>query len=224
METIDRAVSKAIEELSEAFVRARTEHRAIIEDYDAKRAAVSAFGRVGSTDYQRLAAKAQAEAAFRAASDTVRGRVTTVWDTFDGAAGRIREDLAATLEAAGTLDPDAVDEAGIELLKSGLARSADFEALAERYADDDNMTMLRLIGKYGAEYLSGLDAERDSIEIAKMHRIGILASMRGTPLDHFDELVKAARTLTGRGTDGRFIEDPLVPLTAADAWEQIAGA
>ena len=75
----------------------------------------------------------------------------------DGLRG-IPAELDAAITAAATVDPEKVDGAALELMKSGIMTATDYQAMSRKYSE--NPTMLRLLAKYSSD--AGSAAESDT--------------------------------------------------------------
>jgi len=73
----------------------------------------------------------------------------TVWQNFNNRRAELRRQLEAEVAKNGIANPESVDMATVELLKSGVLTVDDYIALVEKY--DDNPTMLKLVAKYVKE-------------------------------------------------------------------------
>lgn len=63
----------------------------------------------------------------------------------------IRRELAEAVERDCSVDPKQLDMATLELLKSGILRSAEFASLMRGAQEEDNVTMQRIIAKYAED-------------------------------------------------------------------------
>lgn len=59
-----------------------------------------------------------------------------------------RKELAAAVDEAFRVNPEQIDSATLELLKSGICTPDEYGALLKKAASEGNVTMCRLIGKY----------------------------------------------------------------------------
>ena len=71
----------------------------------------------------------------------------------------IKKDLAADLERSFYADPEKIDSATMDLLKSGILKPAEYVHLYEQANTDDNPTMMRIIGKYAQDVVDAPDAQ-----------------------------------------------------------------
>lgn len=138
-------------QLDEAFRAARDEYaklHAAVQAANAKRDFIkrSAPGKT-TAEYERDTA--EAELSVRFAQAAFDDRASKIWADFRAKRDQIRAELTAASSARNLAMPDAIDQNGLELLKSGILTPEDMEAFVERY--NDNPTMLRLVGKYARE-------------------------------------------------------------------------
>lgn len=64
---------------------------------------------------------------------------------------QLRAELQAAVNKAFSVDPDQIDNATLELLKSGVCTPDEYGALLDKAAAAGNATMARLIGKYAED-------------------------------------------------------------------------
>lgn len=79
------------------------------------------------------------------AQDGVRAARKYATNALDNVQGERMKAIQAAVTAS-TVNPDEVDAAAMELLKSGIMRPADYDSMVRRYAS--NKTMTRLIARY----------------------------------------------------------------------------
>jgi tetratricopeptide (TPR) repeat protein len=90
-----------------------------------------------------LRAQADLEEAKKAYEEALKSFKATTSNAKD-----IRARLEASLEEEYRIRPTQVDAVTLELMKSGIMKSADYRHLLEEAKKDGNHTMTRLIGKY----------------------------------------------------------------------------
>ena len=64
---------------------------------------------------------------------------------------KIQKGLVQEVEEQFRVDPDKLDSKTLELLKSGILTDVDFEHLYQNAVSKNNITMVRLIGKYAGD-------------------------------------------------------------------------
>lgn len=127
-------------DLDAAFKAARQEY---VEAWDKFQAAKEARGKGDAMARQRTELKyQQAELDFKEAE-------ARIWPEFNRRRAELRAALEREVRDENLANPDAVDNSGLELLKSGLLSADDFYSLAEKYSG--NATMLRFVAKFAKE-------------------------------------------------------------------------
>ena len=105
--------------------------------WNADAATVAKYARI-EADYTE--AKAEYEKLRRSLYDDKRGDIT-----------KIRRELEKELSDYFAASPAALDTATLELIKSGILSPEEYERLMDSAAENDNITMVRLIGRYAME-------------------------------------------------------------------------
>ena len=103
--------------------------------------------RQGMVNAEYAAKSARAQADFleaRQAFETARRKFRDSDTQFKG----MRKELEAAINDAYSADPAHLDANTMELLKSGIMTSHDYNKLLEQARADNNPTMVRIIGKY----------------------------------------------------------------------------
>lgn len=103
--------------------------------------------RTGWTDPDYAAKSARAQADFIEAKETFR-RAQTAFSDRKKEIATIRNQLATAIDDEYSADPEKLDTATLELLKSGTLRCAEYRKLMNKALEADNHTMVRLIGHY----------------------------------------------------------------------------
>lgn len=164
---IDELAQKAFEEYETAadtLKKAEAKSR----EYPQRSAGMSA-------EYNAKAARAQAD--YLEAQEKLRHTKRNM-DGYNNTVAAIRKELAAAVEAAFVVDPSQVDNAALELMKSGICGAADFERLLADAHKVDNQTMIRLIASYASKAADALREKNGSIPYdlketwARIHAVG----------------------------------------------------
>lgn len=154
------------------------------------------FSRVPVNDYEAQAKASRARADFLEAESKLRA-VKWNMDSRINEASAIRRELAAAVEDAYSADPEALDTATLELLKSSILKSSEYARLANRAAQAGNVTMLRLIGKYAADAAEETAKQYGTGDhVAKELRAVAYQCNRNTGKDHleaFDAMIDIFR-------------------------------
>ena len=104
--------------------------------------------RNASTEYTIKRARAQTDLFEATEAYTAARRAFRNSDTqFSG----MRKELEAAINDAYSADPTQLDANTLELLKSGILTSSDYNKLIEQARADNNPTMVRMIGKYAGD-------------------------------------------------------------------------
>lgn len=130
--------------------------------------ALSKYNRYGGNIPQGLAAEhARATANYYDAKDAYtaakKGLSTTSEDI-----KALRKNLVSDIEAENMANPEQLDTATLELLKSGILSANEYAHLLEQAKRSGNNTMVRMIGKYAAD---AAEKETDYMQAANLRGI-----------------------------------------------------
>ena len=107
-----------------------------------------------------------------------------IWDNFKTTRHTIRAELEQAVRTADIVNPDAINNNAVELMKTGVMTSADYAAFVKKYGN--NPTMLRLISHYSA---AAAKAQDGSSEAAALNAISnACQSWKDEILQKFDDL------------------------------------
>lgn len=196
--------------LDEAFRAARDDYK---NAYDRLQAAERKRGNgvVGSPQRQR------AELDYQDAQREFKSAEKRIWGEFNQLRSDLRRELVEVVDEAQTVNPDAVDENGLELLKSGIMTAKDFYTMEKKY--DGNPTMLRLLAKYAQETADNSDHE--STERGGLYMLAERCKDgQGAVIRDWDALSKIADYCSGQahGKPG----SPTYILSMGQQWEQLS--
>ena len=197
--------------LDEAFKTARDEYSRAFEklqETERKRGS----GTLGTPQRQR------AELDYKAAKLDFEAAEKQIWDEFNRQRTELRQKLTAQVSSDGAANPDAIDNNGLELLKSGILSANDYYVLANKYAS--NPTMLRIMAKYVKEA-----ADSSEYEQTVRGNLYILAeqcrSGHGETVRRWDELSRIADYCSGQSRDRR--DTPTHTISMGKRWEELSG-
>lgn len=163
-------------DLSAAFTGARNRYNTALEKVaEAERMLTRAKADRTHTADVVAANIAQREAQLRLAKANLKEESSAAWSEFSAIKNRLTADLRTAVAADNAVNPADVDGVTLELLKSGVCRGSDFEALARRF--DGNPTMCRLIGKFAA------DAAQNAADATERGRLQYVAANAKTASD-----------------------------------------
>ncbi len=74
----------------------------------------------------------------------------------------IRAELSAAVDEHFAAKPEEIDGATLELLKSGILRPAEYQRLVNRFIDEENPTMTRMIASYAERAAMSTDSSTDA--------------------------------------------------------------
>lgn len=83
------------------------------------------------------------------------------WHKIDGFKS-IRQELEKAVSEAFAVNPEHLDSATVELLKSGIMKPEEYGRLMNKAMADDNPTMVRLIAKHAKDRADQADTERNT--------------------------------------------------------------
>lgn len=125
---------------------------------------------IKNNDYERLAQKARAAADYEEAR--VNLRVSEVYlRSVREDIRMIRDELTAAVDSAYCVDPKKIDGNSLELLKSGIMNARDYQNMLRKAQEADNVTMVRLIGKYANDMADRADKKHDQNSRAQFNAI-----------------------------------------------------
>jgi len=163
----------------EAFAKVK-DATAALEKAERQAAAYPQRNGMVDADYYAKSARAAADLAEAKQNYTAALRgISALNEQIQG----IRRELAAQIDKDNRANPEAVDTATLELLKSGILKESDYVGLLEKY--NDNLTMTRLIKKHIED-----DAKIMGDTPARQHLMGLALSVNtdSAALQNFDVL------------------------------------
>lgn len=226
MEKIENCYMKALEELNKSFLKARTAHTALSNEFmEAESEWRKQPKIVPEWDHTRHAQKAAAGARYQAASDGLQTKVEQIWMDYSREIAKIRAALVDEVAEADTLKACEIDPAAVSLLNSGVMKARDYQKMAEQYSG--NAAVLALVRKGAREYADSL---RDGINDADntRERLAALSAAENAKtggeiaLQNFDNWVSTTNTLSGRDSYGSFYSmDRIKYPVSLSGWESV---
>ena len=163
-------------DLKAAFVEARERYANALEKLeDAERMMSRAKADRTHTADVVAANISQREALLSLAKANLKAENNAAWIKFSAIKSRLTAELREAVKRDNAVNPADVDGATMELLKSGVCRGSDYEALARRF--DGNNTMTRLIGKYAS------DAAQNATDASERGQLQYIADNARTASD-----------------------------------------
>ena len=114
--------------------------------------------RYGVVDAEYQAKATRAEADFQEAKNARTMMQRNLPYKAREALAAIRQEYVAEVQARFAVDPAKLDQASLELLKSGIMKPSEYRAMFDRAVKTGNTTMTRIISKYAAEAANHYDA------------------------------------------------------------------
>lgn len=207
--------NKFAKQLETAFLKSREEYRAAadaVEKAEQERRSAEYFKEkfIG----EKAAKIAVADARLQKAQAEFNHIADTVWYNFNRERDRLTAELHEAIRRDNIVNPESVDAATVELLKSGVCSASDFEALVRRF--DGNPTMSRLIAKYA---LDGVQSAHSTEESAKLRFIAETVKQGVSATEAaWDDILYAANVCTGQA-HGK--GDLRYTVRMNDQWEQL---
>lgn len=130
---------------------ALTKYEAAAARKEAEKAQRLTPERQGTLDANYAARAARARADALEAAQGERDARRAMDESYRRQIAELRGELVAALDEAFRADPQQIDNATLELLKSGICTPAEYAALLDKALASDNHTMARLIGKYASD-------------------------------------------------------------------------
>lgn len=147
---------KRVDGMAKDLFKEYAEAKEALERAEAKHKEYPQRDRIANADYAAKAARCYAD--FVEATDrlaVVKRRMVMSIDKVEA----IRRELADAIENDCSIDPEQLDLKTLELLKSGILRSAEFASLMRDAQEAGNITMQRLIGKFAGDAAEEVSAK-----------------------------------------------------------------
>lgn len=126
------------------------------EEYKRTRSAADMFPKKSITSAEYEAKRARAIADFKEAEQAFKNVREEYAATLNEVA-QIRTELVNAIEEDHIVDPAQLDNATVELLKSGILKPADYVKIMDEAKNSGNHTMIRLITKYAEDASKALE-------------------------------------------------------------------
>ena len=199
---LDEAFRKSCSEYNAAFHALECAQQAS-RDANAWKPGDSAEEKQASIDYAAVKLH-DAEATFSEVS-------ARIWAHFKTTRHTIRAELEQAVRTADIVNPDAINNNAVELMKTGVMTSADYAAFVKKYGN--NPTMLRLISHYSA---AAAKAQDGSSEAAALNAISnACQSWKDEILQKFDDLSDYCGDITGH-------EEPDEVSRMSEKWDELS--
>ena len=199
--------------LDEAFRKSCSEYNAAFHALEcAQQASRDANAwRLGDSAEEKQVRTARAALKLHDAEATFNEVSARVWDNFKATRHTIRAELEQAVRTADIVNPDAINNNALELMKSGVMTSDDYAAFVKKYGN--NPTMLRLISHNSAE---AAKAQNNSGEAIALNSISdACQSWKGKALQKFDDLSDYCGNITGR-------EEPDEVSGMIEKWDELS--
>ena len=134
-----------------------------------------------------------------------------IWTDFKTTRHTIRAELEQAVRTADIVNPDAINNNALELMKSGVMTSVDYADFVKKYGN--NPTMLRLISHYSAEAAKAQDNSGEAIALNSIS--DACQSWKGKALQKFDDLSDYCGNITGR-------EEPDEVSGMIEKWDELS--
>ena len=161
-------------ELDEAFKTARAEYKKAYEEYIEAKKAFEILPKLlgnGIRKFEDVEREEKARHNYKLAELKFNEAKNMAWQSFNNRRADLGKQLEMEVAKDGMVNPESVNMATVELLKSGALTADDYTALAEK--NDDNPTMLKVIAKYAKEAAN--DTERTASERGRLSAISTIA-------------------------------------------------
>ena len=143
--------------------------KAVVEEYaeaesklKAAESKRNAFPRKNGMGYEYVAKAARFEAEYQEAKAEYEKLRREMRDYKADGFKPIRKELETAISDAFAANPEHLDAATIELLKSGIMSADEYNRLMSKATADNNPTMVRLIAKYAKDRADQADADRNT--------------------------------------------------------------
>lgn len=165
--------------------------------------------------------RARAELDLEEAQNNITSQRDVIWGNFESKMKMLRAELAKEVKAASLVNPEAIDNAALELLKTGAMTPEEYAHFADKY--DENPTMLRLIGHYAGEASNKATDGKTSVALAGI--ASACAAGESKAMRAWDDLERTAKYCSGGGYDGgrRSTRDPGYIMAMIKSWDSLTG-
>ena len=199
-------------DLQAAFLKFR-------EEYADAVAAFETAKKKKETASRDAVSQARANAEFMAAQEEFKSAQSLLLDELNNKRAELRAALEKEVRDKNLASPDAVDNSGLELLKSGILSVDDFYSLAEKY--DDNPTMLRFVAKFAKETADDMDSTQAKGRGALHYLVEVCEQGQGRTMRAWDDLSKIVDYCSGNAHDRP--GSPSYVIAMGKWWEELAG-
>ena len=167
---------EAMSRFNEYARKANAYAKAVFEEYaeaeqklKAAESKRSACPPKNGSGYEYDAKAARCEAEYAEAKAGYEKLCREMRDSKAGGFKPIRSELEKALADAFAANPEHLDAATLELLKSGIMSANEYDRLMSKATAENNPTMVRLIAKHATDRAAAADADRDT-DTAKAFR------------------------------------------------------
>lgn len=203
-------------ELDKAFKEARKEYLSVYESYTETKKQFDCVPQInGIVNYDYAKKHNEAKYAFEKAKIEMQN-AKNIWEKFNQRCRELKSNLENEVYKNNAINPESVDSATVELLKSGMLTGDDYFSLADKY--DDNPTMLKLIAGYANEAQA---KTQDKSEQAKLKVcVNTLKDGKSLSIKKFDELCKVAEYCSNQH-DPKMANNYSFAKSMCEEWENI---
>lgn len=214
------------QDLQAAFIKARDEYIAAVDELEAAKKAKEEAGRWRTERYagENAARKARADAEWLAAQQEFKAFNSRAWEELDAKRAELRAALKAEVDADTVFRPEDVDANAVKLMESGAMTTTDFYSFQKQFAD--NGTMTRLIAKYAKDYMDEMTdtgASTLATRGALQRLVDECANGGDQVMQSWDGLSKVVEYCTGRYRSDRRSEEPTYIISSGKWWDQLVG-
>lgn len=145
-----RRLNKLAKDNFEKYTKAK-------EEYDDASELMARYPmRFGNVDHEYENKRMRATVAYNEAKEAFKAVQREYADTLKEVK-QIRTELAADIEKDYIVDPEQLDSATVELMKSGILKPADYVKIMHDARESGNHTMIRMIAKYAEDASKALE-------------------------------------------------------------------
>lgn len=201
---------------------AKSLQAAFLEFREGYTSAVASFEKARKareTANRDVVSQARAKADFIAAQEEFKAAQSSLWDELNNKRAELRAALKREVHDENLANPDAVDNSGLELLKSGVLSADDFYSLAGKY--DDNPTMLRIVAKFAKETADDMDSTQAKDRGALYQLVAVCSQGQGRTMRAWDDLSKIVDYCSGQAHGRK--ESPGYVVSMGKWWEELSG-
>lgn len=128
----------------------------------------------------------------QAARDNYRTDAKKISADLNAALDKLRADFRGKVAEEYTIDPGRIEPEVVEIMKTGIMKTADYESMAKRY--ENNETMRRMVAMYAGKYAETVDNTEERARLAALQHVESEAEQI---MREYETLLNSAKIFSG---------------------------